>query len=95
MSELTFAEYEKNKRKSINDATPEEWNRAAAKQIGGTHYDLTIQPIDYIMKNGLGYCEGNVVKYITRHQDKGGPQDIHKAIHYCQFILRDVYGEDI
>jgi len=64
-----------------------------SKQIGGTHYDLTIQPIDFIMQNGLGYCEGNVVKYITRHQDKNGAEDIKKAIHYCEFILRDVYGE--
>ena len=86
-------------KKRINDATPEEWdavnrNLEQPKQVGGSHYNLTIQPIDYIMKNGLGYCEGNVVKYITRHQDKGGASDIHKAIHYCQFILREQYGED-
>ena len=64
-----------------------------SKQVGGTHYDLTIQPIDYIMKNGIGYCEGNVIKYITRHQDKNGAEDIRKAIHYCEFILAHVYGE--
>jgi len=64
-----------------------------SKQIGGTHYDLTIQPIDYIMGNGLGYCEGNVVKYITRHTSKNGAEDIRKAIHYCEFILAQVYGE--
>lgn len=64
-----------------------------SKQIGGDHYDLTIQPIDYIMGNGLGYCEGNVVKYITRHNSKNGAEDIRKAIHYCEFILAQVYGE--
>jgi hypothetical protein len=75
----------------MSELTYEEY--ATAKQVGGTHYNLTIQPIDYIMKNGLGYCEGNVIKYITRHQDKGGAQDIHKAIHYCEFILKEIYGE--
>ena len=64
-----------------------------SKQIGGDHYDLAIQPIDYIMGNGLGYCEGNVVKYITRHNSKNGAEDIRKAIHYCEFILAQVYGE--
>jgi hypothetical protein len=64
-----------------------------SKQIGGDHYDLAIQPIDYIMGNGLGYCEGNVVKYITRHTSKNGAEDIRKAIHYCEFILAQVYGE--
>lgn len=65
------------------------------KQIGGNHYDLAIQPIDYIMQNGLGYCEGNVVKYISRHQDKNGAEDIRKAVHYCEFILQQVYGEEL
>lgn len=64
-----------------------------SKQIGGDHYDLAVQPIDYIMGNGLGYCEGNVVKYITRHTSKNGAEDIRKAIHYCEFILEQVYGE--
>ncbi len=66
-----------------------------SKQVGGSHYDLTIQPIDYIMKNGLGYCEGNVVKYISRHQDKNGAEDIRKIMQYCEFILEEVYGEDL
>ena len=36
-------------------------------QIGGDHYkDMPIQPVEYIHKNGLGFCEGAVVKYVTR-----------------------------
>lgn len=64
------------------------------KQVGGNHYDLAIQPIEYIMGNGLGFCEGNVVKYISRHQDKNGAEDIRKTIQYCIYILEEVYGED-
>ena len=62
------------------------------KQIGGSHYQLPIQPIDYIVKNELGYREGNVVKYISRHKSKNGKEDIMKAIHYLEMILKD-YNE--
>ena len=66
------------------------------KQIGGSHYNTkAIQPIDYILENNLGYCEGNVIKYVTRHKDKNGAEDIKKAIHYLQFILASDYGESI
>lgn len=64
------------------------------KQVGGSHYNnKAIQPIDYILENKLGYCEGNVVKYVTRHREKNGAEDIKKAIHYLRFILADEYGE--
>jgi hypothetical protein len=61
------------------------------KQIGGSHYDLPIQPIDYILKNSLGYCEANVIKYVSRHQNKNGAEDIKKAIHYLELLLKDQY----
>jgi len=64
------------------------------KQVGGSHYDLKIQPIDYILQNKLGYCEGNIIKYISRHGSKHGAEDIKKAIHYCEFILANQYGEE-
>jgi hypothetical protein len=64
------------------------------KQVGGSHYkDLAIQPIEYIHANHLSYLEGNAVKYITRHQSKGGAQDIQKAIHYLEMILELDYAK--
>jgi hypothetical protein len=64
------------------------------RQEGGDHYTkLAIQPIEYILGNDLGWCEANVVKYITRHHDKGGADDVRKAIHYCQMLLEKEYGE--
>lgn len=56
------------------------------------HYDLPIQPVDYIVKNNLGFLEGNVIKYVTRHHDKGREQDIKKAIHYLTLLLDTEYG---
>lgn len=57
------------------------------KQEGGTHYSLPIQPIEYIVKNNIGYIEGNVIKYVTRHRQKNGVEDIKKAIHYLELLL--------
>ena len=65
---------------------------ARDKQIGGDHYKrMTIQPSDYIVKNNLGWYEGNIVKYITRHSIKGGKQDVEKVIHYAELLLEDQY----
>jgi hypothetical protein len=64
-------------------------NTPGKKQVGGEHYQLPIQPIDYIVNNNLPYREGNVIKYVTRHQSKNGAEDIKKAIHYLEMILED------
>jgi len=68
---------------------------ALNKQEGGQHYkDKGIQPIVYIYANNLGFCEGNVVKYITRHKEKNGAEDIKKVIHYCELLLELEYKNE-
>ena len=65
---------------------------AYKKQIGGDHYKrMVIQPSHYIVKNKLGWYEGNIIKYITRHSIKGGKQDVEKVIHYAELLLEDQY----
>jgi len=65
---------------------------ASLRQVGGTHYkDCKIQPTEYIVANELGWCEGNAVKYITRHRKKGGKESILKAIHYLELLLEMEY----
>ena len=60
-------------------------------QIGGNHYkNKGIQPIEYIMSNGLGFCEGNVIKYVSRWRDKNGLDDLLKAKHYLEFLIEEV-----
>ena len=51
------------------------------------HYDMEIQPIEYIMANGLGFCEGNIVKYVSRYKEKGGIDDLKKARHYLDMLI--------
>jgi len=67
---------------------------AMDKQEGGDHYRQAIEPIEYILANGMEYCEGNVIKYVSRHDRKNGKEDILKAIHYLEFILEDQYGKE-
>lgn len=58
------------------------------KQIGGSHYKgCAIQPVEYIYANGIGYFEGNVIKYVTRWKDKGGIADLEKAKHYIDLLI--------
>ena len=58
------------------------------KQVGGNHYSkLKIEPVKYIMENGLDYLQGNVVKYVTRFRDKNGVEDLEKAKHYIEMLI--------
>jgi len=67
-----------------------------SSQIGGTHYvSKTIQPWDFIVANKLGYLEGNVVKYVSRYQEKGGLEDLRKAKHYLEKLLEVKTNERI
>ena len=57
-------------------------------QIGGVHYkNKAIQPWDYVVANGLGYFEGNVLKYITRFREKNELLDLFKAQHYLEKLI--------
>lgn len=61
---------------------------ANEKQYGGTHYKKqAIQAWDFITQNKLGYLEGTAIKYISRWRDKGGVEDIKKAIHFLEKLL--------
>lgn len=65
----------------------------AATQVGGTHYtDMAIQPVNYIHRNGLGYCEGAVIKYVSRHRVEGGREDLEKARHFIDLLIALEYG---
>jgi len=59
-----------------------------SSQVGGSHYvSKTIQPWDFIVANKLDYLEGNIVKYVVRHKDKGGLEDLRKARHYLDKLI--------
>ena len=64
------------------------------KQIGGNHYKkYKVQPSQFVTENKLLYPEGCVIKYVIRHQDKGGKQDLEKAKHFIDMIIERDYEE--
>ena len=63
-------------------------------QEGGTHYkDMLIQPVEFIVKNNLAFLEANVIKYVCRHRNKNGIEDLNKAIHYLELAKELYYGD--
>ncbi len=55
------------------------------------HYDYKIQPVDFIEANGLGFCVGNVIKYVCRYDKKGTPlEDLEKASHYIEILKKRI-----
>ena len=61
---------------------------ALGRQEGGDHYkDMAIQPVEFIHANGIGYFEGNVIKYVTRWRKKNGLADLEKAKHYVELLI--------
>lgn len=60
------------------------------KQVSGNHYkDMTIQPITYILANEIPFCEGAVIKYVSRWRKKGGLADLEKARHFIDILIEN------
>ena len=53
------------------------------------HYcaGFEIEPLDFILKNQLDFLEGNIVKYISRYDQKGGVKDLKKAKFYLDKLI--------
>ena len=65
-------------------------------QVKGDHYKkYKIQPVEFCQVNNVPYCESNVIKYIMRHKDKNGLEDLKKAKHYIELLVKLEYGETI
>lgn len=61
---------------------------ATDEQIGGDHYrTMAIQPVEFIHRNGLGFIEGCVVKYVSRWRAKNGIDDLRKARHFLDLLI--------
>jgi len=89
---------EQDESESLNDQYAEiEKVRQSAwqKQEGGSHYkNLKIQPMQYALENKLDYAQANVVKYVTRHKEKNGKEDLLKAIHNLELMIEFYYGDE-
>ena len=65
-------------------------------QEGGQHYKkYEIQPIEFVVRNNIPVLEANALKYVVRHADKNGMQDLLKARHYLELMAEMYYGEKL
>lgn len=61
---------------------------ALSTQVAGDHYrKLKIQPVEYIHRNGIGFVEGAVIKYVSRWKEKNGVEDLRKARHMLDLLI--------
>lgn len=61
---------------------------ARDRQVGGDHYSKRkIQHWDIAEEYELTYFEGAVIKYILRHRDKNGIEDLKKALHTLEKLI--------
>jgi hypothetical protein len=58
------------------------------------HYNMEIQPIEFIVKNNIPFREANIIKYVCRHRDKDGINDLLKAQHYLQMLIDEWEAEN-
>jgi len=89
-------------RKMLKDESAEVFESAAPQelnfdeiQIGGDHYKKNkIQVWDAIHEWRLGYFSGNVIKYVARHKEKNGIEDLKKARHYLDKYIKIIEAKD-
>jgi len=61
-------------------------------QIGGDHYKkYKIQPMEFFEANKTPAIEASIIKYVLRHRDKNGIEDLQKARHLINFLIEANY----
>jgi len=74
---------------NLND----QW-KGGSTSIRPTYYaKYKIDPWTFIIENQLGMDVGSVVKYVVRHKDKNGVEDLNKAIKCIEMMKEYYYNE--
>jgi hypothetical protein len=87
----------KDVRSSIDDITPQEWDRMSGKSDPvnqPSHYRVgEVEAIDYLFQqlgtNVKFYLEGNILKYMHRWRFKNGVEDLRKARWYLDKLINE------
>lgn len=65
---------------------------ALSVQIGGNHYKSAYQPIELMEKVNMHPACSYVFKYVYRHKNKKGLEDLQKALH-CTQLMEELGGK--
>ena len=58
-----------------------------------SHYNTgTMEVMDAIDGLGLGFLEGNILKYVARFRHKNGVEDLRKALWYLNRLIENESG---
>ena len=52
------------------------------------HDQAVVECIDYIESHAFDFLEGNIIKYVTRYEEKNGLEDIKKASWYLNRLIK-------
>jgi hypothetical protein len=60
--------------------------------INPEHYKGEIETFDYLAdkltkEELVGFCKGNIIKYVTREKKKGGVEDLKKSSWYLNKLI--------
>ncbi len=61
--------------------------------ISPNYYKEGIQVTDFILSYNMEWCEGNIIKYVTRYKAKNGLEDLKKAKWYLEKLIEKTKGE--
>lgn len=62
--------------------------------MSSKHYKhMKLDVAEFCEINSINFLEGNVIKYVCRHEQKNGKDDILKAMHYLELILKYKYDD--
>lgn len=73
--------------KNVNSQVKNDSEYPLNKEIGGEHYKSTYQPVVLMETVRMYACCANILKYVFRHKNKNGKQDLEKALHYCDLLI--------
>ena len=51
------------------------------------HDQAVVECIDYIESHAFDFLEGNIIKYVTRYEEKNGLEDLKKASWYLNRLI--------
>jgi len=57
------------------------------------HDQAVIECIEYIQSHAFDFLEGNIIKYVTRYEQKGGVEDLKKAKWYLERLIKREEGK--
>ena len=64
-------------------------------QIRPPYYTrFRIEPLAFITMNHLDFLQGNIIKYVCRHDAKNGLEDLHKARRYLDELINRTQTEE-